>query len=132
MAAVRNIRSERGQTAVEFAFVLPLLAVLVLAVIQLGIAFNNYQTVTDAARVGARKAILIRLGGSSTTDAQLAARSAASDLDLSKFDVQVTAADWNAAGTDVTVVAKYPYQIDLLGWVVASGNLTSTVKERLE
>jgi Flp pilus assembly protein TadG len=132
MAAVCHIRSERGQTAVEFAFVLPLLAVLLLAIVQFGVAFNNYETVTDAARVGARNAILVRLGGSTVNNARQAARNAASDLDGSKFDVTVTSPNWTEAGNDVTVTATYPYEIDLLGWVVASGKLTSTVKERLE
>ena len=40
----------------EFALVLPILAFLLFAVIQFGIAFNNYITLTDATRAGARKA----------------------------------------------------------------------------
>ena len=35
-------------------------------------------------------------------------------------------------GSDVTVTASYPYAISLLGWVVASGNLNTTMKERVE
>ena len=132
MNRVRNIRKEHGQTAVEFALVLPLLTVLLLSVIQFGIAFNNYVTLTDAARAGARKAIVARLAGGSTADAEAVVRAAASDLDQAKLDVQVTAPSWSTGGTEVTVTAKYPYDIDLLGWVVKSGYLTSTMKERLE
>ena len=63
MRGRRNIREEHGQTAVEFALVSPILVVLLLAIIQFGITFNNYVTLTDAARAGARKAIVQRLTG---------------------------------------------------------------------
>jgi len=33
---------------------------------------------------------------------------------------------------DVTVSASYPYNVSLLGLVVASGQLNSTMKERVE
>jgi Flp pilus assembly protein TadG len=125
-------RSEEGQSAVEFALVLPLLCVIVLGIIQLGIALNHYVTLTDATRVGARKAITTRLGGTTVADAQLAAVNAAGSLDTSKLDVTVTSSDWTQPGSEVVVTATYPYEVNLLGWVVASGNLTSTMKERLE
>ena len=47
-----------GQSLTEFALALPILALLLFAVIQFGIAFNNYVTLTDATRAGARKAAL--------------------------------------------------------------------------
>lgn len=45
---------ERGQGAVEFALTIPILFALVIGVIELGVAFNAYVTVTNAAREGAR------------------------------------------------------------------------------
>ena len=54
-------RDERGQAMVEFALVLPILMALLLGIIQFGIVFNNYITLTDAARAGARKAAVSRL-----------------------------------------------------------------------
>ena len=36
------------------------------------------------------------------------------------------------SGNALTVTAKYPYSISLLGFVVASGNLSSTMTDRLE
>jgi Flp pilus assembly protein TadG len=44
----------RGQSLVEFALVLVPLLVLVLGIIQFGLIFNSYVTVTNAAREGAR------------------------------------------------------------------------------
>ena len=127
-----DIRGERGQTAVEFALVAPLLVVLLLGIIQFGIAFHNYVTITDAARAGARKAIVARFSGLSTTDIQQAVRDAASDLDQSQLGITVSDPTWSTPGSDVTVTVTYPYSINLLGWVVKSGDLTSTMKERLE
>src|SRR5204862_2571265 len=51
-----QIRSEQGQSMTEFALVLPVLALILFAVLQFGIALNNYVTLTDAARAGARRA----------------------------------------------------------------------------
>jgi Flp pilus assembly protein TadG len=132
MIGAPGLREEKGQTAVEFALVLPLICVLLLGVIQFGITFNNYETLTDATRVGARKAITSRLAGGSTTDAVQAVENAAADLDVSQLDVTVTSPNWTQAGSDVVVTAKYPYAISLLGWVVASGDLTTTITERME
>ena len=134
MRRAGDIRSEHGQTAVEFALVVPILAVLLLAVIQVGIAFNHYVTLTDAARAGARKAIVARLAGGSTADSEQAVRDAASDLDQTALKVSVTASDWTKSGSTVTVTAKYPYEINipLLGVNLMQGDLTSTMKERLE
>ncbi|HKI91714.1 MAG TPA: TadE/TadG family type IV pilus assembly protein [Gaiellaceae bacterium] len=124
--------ADDGQTAVEFALVAPLLVVLLLAVIQIGLAFNHYVTLTDAARAGARKAVVARFSGASIGDVEQAVRSAASDLDQTQLGIQVADPTWNVPGSDVTVTVTYPYSIGLLGWVVASGNLTSTMTERLE
>ncbi len=127
-----DIRGEHGQTAVEFALVAPLLIALLLAIIQVGVAFNHYVTLTDAARAGARKAIVARFSGASLTDIQQAVRDAASDLDQTQLGIQVDDPTWTVPGSDVTVKVTYPYEINLLGWVVSSGNLTSTMTERLE
>ncbi|GAH83835.1 unnamed protein product [marine sediment metagenome] len=48
------IKSEKGASAVEFAIILPILIILVFGIVQFGIAFNNYITITHAAREGAR------------------------------------------------------------------------------
>ena len=45
--------------------------------------------------------------------------------------MSVSATAWEH-GEDVTVTATYPYEIDLLGLVVASGQLESSTTERVE
>lgn len=52
----RIIKSEKGASAVEFALILPILIILVFGIFEFAIAFNNYITITHAAREGARRA----------------------------------------------------------------------------
>jgi Flp pilus assembly protein TadG len=127
-----SLRSEDGQAATELALVFPILLVILIAIAQFGILFNNYITLTDATRTGARKAAVSRFAGDQGTAAALAVRAAASNLTPSKLNVSVTSSNWTVPGSDVTVTATYPYDLNILGWVIQSGNLTSTTKERLE
>jgi Flp pilus assembly protein TadG len=114
----------------ELALVLPILVVLVLAIAQFGVAFNNYVTLTDAARAGARVGAVSRNASNPQSACVSAVQNAAGNLTQSNLSVSCSSS-WTI-GSDVTVTATYPYSISLLGWVVASGNLTSTMKERVE
>ena len=127
----RRITEEHGQTMVEFALVVPLLLVVLFAVIQFGGVYNDYVALTDATRVGARKAAVSRHEASPASVAEAAVRGSASDLRQGDLDVSVSTAAWEH-GEDVTVAASYPYEIDLLGFVVASGELESETTERVE
>jgi Flp pilus assembly protein TadG len=121
---------------VEFALVIPILCLVLFAVIQFGILFKNYVTLTDAARTGARKAAVSRLSATPEADVEAAVRKAASGIDKpcdggTGLCVSVSAAAWERS-EDVTVTATYPYSVNLLGVVVASGNLESKTTERVE
>jgi Flp pilus assembly protein TadG len=126
-----NIRAERGQTMVEFAMVLPILCLLLFGVIQFGITFNNYVTLTDAVRAASRKAAVSRQSPTRDADIQNALFDSAADLDKSKLPSPTVSSTWQH-GDPVTVCATYPYDINLIGMVVASGNLKSCTKERVE
>jgi Flp pilus assembly protein TadG len=126
----QNIGSERGQTMTEFAMVLPLMVVLLFGIIQFGIAFNNYLTLTDAVRAASRKGAVARGTPNPVADCTGAAQNAAANLDTSKLKVTCTSS-WQS-GSDVTVTGTYPYTIHLLGWVVKSGDLKTQIKERVE
>ena len=131
MNTKRNrIRDEQGQTMAEFAIVLPILIVLLFGIVQFGILFNNYVTLTDAARAGARAAAVSRQSGDPSGTATAAVRSSANDLNQAKLGVSVSSS-W-APGSQVTVQATYPYAISLLGWVVSSGSLTTKTTEAVE
>jgi len=49
---------ERGAELIEFAFALPILLLVVAGIVDFGILFQRYETVTNAAREGARIGIL--------------------------------------------------------------------------
>lgn len=117
---------------VEFALVLPVICLLLFGVIQFGILYKDYVTITDAARAGARKAAVSRLESSPEGVTEAKVRAAAADLDQAKLAVAVVANPAWEHGADVTVEAKYPYEVNLLGLVVASGQLKSTTTERVE
>jgi Flp pilus assembly protein TadG len=125
-----DIRSEQGQSITEFALALPILALLLFAVIQFGVAFNNYVTLTDATRAGARKAAVGRQLSNPAGACVSAIRAAAPDLTQSSL-IPSCSSTWQP-GADVTVTATYPYHISLLGLVVKSGRLSSTTTERVE
>ena len=62
MASLRSLlkrwRSESGAELVEFALTFPLLLLVVLGIIDFGTMFQQYEVVTNAAREGARIAVL--------------------------------------------------------------------------
>ena len=135
MTRILRLRNEDGQAIIEFALVLPILMAILLGIIQFGIIFNNYITLTDATRAGARKAAVSRFLNDNGAAAKIAVEDSAQGLDHSVLDptISVTAApDWATAGNQVTVTASYPYSINILGWTIKAGNLTSTTRERLE
>jgi len=130
-----SLRNDDGQAMVELAFVLPILIAVMLGIAQFGIVFNNYVTMTDATRAGARKAAVSRFLNDNGAAAKALVYADATSLDPAQLNVTVSASpDWATAnaGDEVTVTSTYPYSIDILGIVVKTGTLTTTTKERLE
>lgn len=124
-------RSEKGQATTEFAVVLPILVVLLFGIIQFGIAFKDYLSLTDAVRAGARKAAVSRNLSDPVGATQTAVRNAAADLDQAKLPDPGVVSSWQP-GTDVKVSAQYPFRISLFGIPVVTGNLKSSTTERVE
>lgn len=113
---------------VEFAIAMPVLLMVMFAILEFGTVFNQYLTLTDAVRVGARKGAVSRELPDPKAATIAAVQNAAVDLD-SGLEVDVVS-PWTP-GSDVKVTAKYPYSIDILGLVVASGKLESSTTERV-
>ena len=59
-------RSEAGAELIEFAFVLPLLLLVVVGIFDFGFLFQRYEVVTNAAREGARAGVLPDYDGNAT------------------------------------------------------------------
>jgi hypothetical protein len=71
-----GLRPRPGQALMEFALVLPILLLLVLGVIDFGRAWHTYQVVTDAAREGARLAVVMKTPVATQADVEAAVRDA--------------------------------------------------------
>ena len=104
-----RLRNERGATAVEFAFIVPLLIVLVLGIAEFGRAFQVQGTLSAAAREGVRLMAL----QNDPAAARSAVRNAATSLDPTITDAQITITPAscpvvNAGSTTVKLTITYP------------------------
>ena len=113
---------ESGQSTVEFALVLPLVAVLALGLVQIGVSVRNQMVVELAAREGARAA-------SVAADATSAATRAASRT--TTLPVTVTA---QVEGDTVIVQVEFVAQvrIPLLGRFIGPLTHSATAVMTLE
>lgn len=66
---IKVLRPQRGQTVVEFAFMLPLLVLFLIGIIDFSILFYDKAVVTNASREGARQGSIFR--SNSTTGAYM-------------------------------------------------------------
>lgn len=134
-------RSFRGQTLVEFALVLPLLVLILVGIFDFGRAIYAFNTVNNAAREGARLAIVDQ----TMADIQDVASGAAAALGIDPADVTVDfrTSDSAAPGScnaridqptivGCIAVVQVPYSYDpatpVIGFLV--GNLTLTGESR--
>jgi len=134
MSRRNRIADQQGQSLVELALVLPALMLILVGILQFGIVFKQYITLTDAVREGARKAAVSRhRGAAAATDyAKGEVVKSGSDLGsgFTKSNVTVTSS-WTR-GDDVTVRATFNFTINVLGKVVKTGQMSSTATERVE
>ena len=132
----RGIAGEDGQSIVEFAFVMPFLVFLLLAITQFGLAFHNYLSITDAARVGARAAAVNRTTGPCAA-ATTAIRNTVSSQQWSVISSRISCSAGPNVGNPVTISINYPYTIGLPGFfglpaLSITGTMPASAQERLE
>ncbi len=114
-----RVRGERGQSLVEFALIAPLFLVLVFAIVDFGMGFQAWITVTNSAREGARLAAVAAPASGATSCSPLPAAGSierrvcdtAAGLTAAKMTLSVT----NAQGQPgESVVVDVDYQYDLI------------------
>lgn len=98
------MKNNSGQSLVEFALLMPLILLLLMAIIEFGFMFNAYITLTSASREGARLASLSASNSAIETRVDLVAN----HLDLSEIDVSITPS-YRDRGDMVTVTVNYDY-----------------------
>ncbi|MEO8457789.1 MAG: TadE/TadG family type IV pilus assembly protein [Chloroflexota bacterium] len=133
----KNEKRELGQALVEFALIIPLFLLLVFAIVDFGMGFYSWITVTNAAREGARVGAV----GADSATIQQRVRDTAGSLNNSNLTITVTNAQGNS-GEEVSVGVVYKYtMITPLSTVIklfAGGNVgpqinfSATSKMRLE
>jgi Flp pilus assembly protein TadG len=103
---VQDHASERGSVAVEFALVLPILAALLIGILEFGNAYGAQLSITNAAREAARTMAV----QNSVSAAQSAAVSAAGALNPALTTTQVAVSPAGCtAGTTASVTISYPF-----------------------
>jgi Flp pilus assembly protein TadG len=133
----KNKDGERGQSLVEFTMIVPIFLLLVFAIVDFGMGFHAWITVTNSAREGAR----IGAVGADQSTIEARARDTAGSLDGEDLSVTVTNAQGDP-GEAVTVEVDYDYQLitplsNILG-IVSGGsigpdlNFSATSEMRLE
>ncbi|WP_083807843.1 TadE family protein [Intrasporangium calvum] len=107
--------SERGASAVEFALVLPLLFLILAGIVDFGRFMFTASTLTNAAREGARVAVVSDpySGAAVTTRA----RAASQGMDPELVNVIPPAAC--PADSDIVVRVTYPFEWIILGPAVS-------------
>lgn len=123
----RRPRGANGQATVELALVLPLVALLLLALVQAAIIARDQVLVTHAAREAAREAAVDADPGAARRAAQRAG-----PLSTDRLDVEVTGRD--GAGSRVRVVVRYtvPIRLPLVGRALGDVRLTASATMRVE
>ncbi|HUF89996.1 MAG TPA: TadE/TadG family type IV pilus assembly protein [Gemmatimonadota bacterium] len=112
----RLARRDAGQSLAEFAILLPILMGVVVGIFEFGRAWNIDQVLTNAAREGARLAVI---PSSSTSDVVEAVedRLAEAALDPALANIGVKGMG-GGVGTPAKVEVSYPYQFTFLGPVM--------------
>lgn len=133
----KNVKDgEKGQNLVEFALVVPIFLILVFAIVDFGMGFHAWITVTNAAREGAR------IGAVGADEPTIIARveDSASSLTEDDLNITVTNAEGNP-GESITVEVGYDYELitplsNVLGLIGGSIgetiNFDATSEMRLE
>jgi Flp pilus assembly protein TadG len=120
---------EEGSAAVEFALVLPLVLVVLLALVQVGLVVRDRVLVEAAARAGARVAAIV----DDQAAIEGAAMDAAPSLDPALATVEVTRAGTRGDPVSVRIVYNDPVRLPLVAWLVGDGvTMTSTAVTRQE
>lgn len=102
------VKKEQGQALIEFAFILPVLLLLLFGIVEFGRIYSAGLIVNQGAREGARIASL----GVTDTEIVATVQRAAPTLDPTKLTVAITPelAD-RRRGQEVQVVVRYPVVI---------------------
>ena len=121
LTRVQTLKSERGSQIIEAALVLPLLLLVLLGILDFGLLFQRYEAVTNAAREGARVAIL---PGYAAADVQNRVQQYLADAGLTAVPITTVVAPVGVnvgGGACITMTGatvSYPHSYFLVGAIM--------------
>jgi Flp pilus assembly protein TadG len=142
MNLYRRLTCEKGAELIEFALVFPLLLLVVFGIMDFGMLFQRYEAVTNAAREGARVAVLPEYE-KPDVEARVTQYLVAAGLTATPTVAYAPPQALDVGGACVTitgVTVGYPHQYLFIGKIIGlfggSGfttkTLTATAKMRYE
>jgi Flp pilus assembly protein TadG len=131
-----RIRDERGVALIETALTLPLLLLITVGLIEFGRAYQHWQVLTNAAREGARVAVLPGVTDAAVSDRVQAYMTAGHLSAPEAAEITVTRdnplpAGSGAAATASRVEVRYPFEFIALQSIAELVVRGSTVGEPL-
>jgi Flp pilus assembly protein TadG len=117
-----QLRRERGQDLIEYALILPVLALLLFGIMEFGLVIFSYNTIGDAAREGARYGAVHCPSWSTTcnlTDISTAAKLLTTGLKQDAGHLTITPT--HPTGT---IRVEVLYKVDLIAFIVGSPSIT--------
>ncbi|WP_280770405.1 TadE/TadG family type IV pilus assembly protein [Salipaludibacillus daqingensis] len=124
------MKSQKGQSLVEFALVIPLLIVLLFGIVDFGRVFHTYLTLDHVGREAARAASV------GATDGEIIsiAESNGSSINLTGGQVTISPAGEKSSGENVTITITYPvgFLTPVIGDIIGPLELSNTTVMRLE
>jgi Flp pilus assembly protein TadG len=119
---MRRLCSERSQSLVEFSLIIPILLLLALGIVDFAMGFKSYVELTNAAREGARYAVVGNPAGvwpvdcTGADEGSVVSRVCQSAAGMDLTDdcgttpcVSVTYPNGHTSGSSVVVTAHYRY-----------------------
>ena len=111
----RRRRGESGQALVEVAIALPILLALLVGIFEFARAYNVQQVITNAAREGAREAVLPGTGSATVVDSVVDARLADANINTATVTISSVTVD---TGQPVSVQVSVDYTFVFIGPVL--------------
>ncbi len=109
-------KSEKGQSLVEFALILPVLLLLVFGIIEFGRALNTYLIISNASREGARYAVV----GADNSEINSAILAKIPTLDPDNLSIDIDPGSKSERKHGAPVDIKVSYELNLITPIVGS------------
>lgn len=119
-------RRDSGQSLVEFAIVLPILLALLVGIFEFGVAWNRKQVLTNAAREGARLAVLPNTNSAPQIDAVVDSYLTSAGIDPDVVDRNYTGICTNCTGQTITVQLQMTHTMPFISAITGLLSASST------